>query len=113
MNRLLFRSIREYKKQSILTPLFVILEVLMEVLIPYQMANIIDIGIQGSDLGYVIRTGIILVVMAMLAYFLECLRGNLQRKQERAMRKTCGMIFFIRYRIFLLRISTISPRPAL
>ena len=42
MNRLLFKSIREYKKQSILTPLFVILEVFMEVLIPFQMAKIID-----------------------------------------------------------------------
>ena len=76
MNRLLFRSIREYKKQSILTPLFVILEVLMEVLIPYQMANIIDIGIQGSDLGYVIRTGIILVVMAMLALLFGVFAGK-------------------------------------
>ncbi len=76
MNRLLFRSIREYKKQSILTPLFVILEVLMEVLIPYQMANIIDIGIQGSDLGYVIRNGIILVVMAMLALLFGVFAGK-------------------------------------
>ena len=42
MNRLLFKSIREYMKQSILAPLFVVLEVLMEVLIPFQMAKIID-----------------------------------------------------------------------
>ena len=34
MNKLLFKSIREYKKQSILAPIFVILEVFMEVLIP-------------------------------------------------------------------------------
>lgn len=46
MNRLLFKSIREYKKQTILAPLFVILEVLMEVIIPFQMSYIIDIGIQ-------------------------------------------------------------------
>ena len=48
MNRLLFKSIREYKKQSILAPVFVTLEVFMEVLIPFLMANIIDIGIQGN-----------------------------------------------------------------
>ena len=42
MNRKLFQSIREFKKESILAPIFVILEVLMEVLIPLQMAKIID-----------------------------------------------------------------------
>ena len=46
MNRKLFKSIREYKRESILAPVFVILEVLMEVLIPLQMAKIIDVGIQ-------------------------------------------------------------------
>ena len=50
MNRKLFKSIREYKKESVLAPFFVILEVLMEVLIPLLMANIIDIGIQDGNL---------------------------------------------------------------
>ena len=45
MNRKLLRSVREYKRQSFLTPVLVALEVLMEVLIPLLMANIIDIGI--------------------------------------------------------------------
>ena len=45
MNKTLLRSVREYKKQSVLAPLFVILEVLMEVLIPMEMAKIIDVGI--------------------------------------------------------------------
>lgn len=76
MDRLLFKSIREYKKQSILAPVFVILEVLMEVLIPYQMANIIDVGIQGQDINYVIRIGIELVVMALLALLFGALAGK-------------------------------------
>ena len=45
MNKLLLKSVREYKKQSILTPIFVLLEVLLEVMIPMEMAKIIDIGI--------------------------------------------------------------------
>ena len=49
MNRKLFKSIREYKRESILAPVFVILEVLMEVLIPLQMAKIIDVGIQNGE----------------------------------------------------------------
>ncbi|MBS7175772.1 MAG: ABC transporter ATP-binding protein, partial [Clostridiales bacterium] len=66
MNRKLFQSIREFKKESILAPIFVILEVLMEVLIPLQMAKIIDVGIQNGDLAYIVKMGLILVIMAML-----------------------------------------------
>ena len=76
MNKLLFKSIREYKKQSILAPIFVILEVFMEVLIPYQMANIIDVGIQGQNISYVIQVGLELVAMAMLALLFGALAGK-------------------------------------
>ena len=67
MNRKLLQSVREYKKESILAPVLVVLEVLLEVLIPYLMANIIDIGISGGDMGYITKTGILLVLMAMLS----------------------------------------------
>lgn len=76
MNRLLFKSIREYKKQSILAPLFVVLEVLMEVLIPFQMAKIIDVGIRGENLTYVIEVGLVLVVLALLALLFGALAGK-------------------------------------
>lgn len=56
MNKTLLKSVREYKKQSILAPM-VILEVLMEVLIPMEMANIIDIGMTSGDLHYIIQRG--------------------------------------------------------
>lgn len=65
--RELLKSVREYKKQAIMTPVLVILEVLMEVLIPLLMANIIDIGIQNGDLGYIAKTGLLLIIMAMVA----------------------------------------------
>ena len=76
MNRTLLKSIREYKKQSVLAPLFVILEVFMEVLIPLQMAKIIDVGIAKGDLGYIVKMGVILVVMAMLALWFGVLAGK-------------------------------------
>lgn len=76
MNKTLLRSVREYKKQSILAPLLVVLEVLMEVLIPMEMANIIDTGIANGDLTYIIQRGVILVVMAMLALFFGIQAGN-------------------------------------
>ena len=77
MNKTLFKSIREYKKQSLLAPLLVILEVLMEVLIPLEMAKIIDVGIANGDLGYIIQRGVILVVMAMLALYFGVQAGNM------------------------------------
>lgn len=80
MNRKLFRSIREYKKESILAPVFVVLEVFMEVLIPLLMANIIDIGIANGDMGYITKMGILLVVMAMLALVFGAIAGNMAAK---------------------------------
>ena len=77
MNKKLFKSIKEYKKESILAPILVILEVLMEVLIPLEMAKIIDVGIANGDLGYIVQRGVILVIMAMLALFFGVQAGNM------------------------------------
>ena len=77
MNKKLLQSVREYKKQSIIAPLLVTLEVLMEVLIPLEMAKIIDIGIAEGNLGYIIQRGVILVVMAMLSLFFGISAGNM------------------------------------
>ena len=77
MNKTLLRSVREYKKQSVLAPFFVILEVFMEVLIPMEMAKIIDIGIAQGNLGYIMQRGLILVIMAMLALWFGVLAGNM------------------------------------
>lgn len=76
MNKKLLQSVREYKKQSIITPLLVTLEVLMEVLIPLEMAKIIDIGIAEGNLGYIIQRGLILVIMAMMSLFFGIQAGN-------------------------------------
>lgn len=77
MNKTLLKSVREYKKQSILAPLLVILEVLMEVLIPLEMAKIIDVGIANGNMSYILQRGLILVVMAMLALFFGVQAGNM------------------------------------
>lgn len=49
----------------------------MEVLIPLEMAKIIDVGIANGDLGYIIQRGVILVVMAMLALYFGVQAGNM------------------------------------
>lgn len=77
MNKTLLKSVREYKKQSVMAPLLVVLEVFMEVLIPLEMAKIIDVGITQGDMNYIIQRGVILVVMAMLALFFGVQAGNM------------------------------------
>ena len=66
MNKKLLRSVREYKKQSVLAPVLVILEVLMEVLIPLEMAKIIDVGIANGSVSYVVRMGGLLLLLAII-----------------------------------------------
>ena len=107
MNKTLLKSVREYKKQSILAPLLVILEVLMEVLIPLEMAKIIDVGIANGDMSYILQRGLILVVMAMLALFFGVQAVTWQQLQVPDMPRTCATTSFIRYRISLSKTLTI------
>ena len=107
MNKTLFKSIREYRKQSILTPVLVILEVLMEVLIPLEMAKIIDVGIANGDLTYIVQRGVILVVWQCLHFISVCRREIWRRWHLQDMQRTSVMIFFIRCRTFHSKTLTI------
>ncbi len=65
-----------YKKEAILAPITVILEVLLEIFIPFLMSKIVDIGIANSDIGYVVRIGIMMLVMAMFSLLFGALSGR-------------------------------------
>ena len=67
--------VREYKIFAILTPLVMIGEVLMEVLIPFVMADIIDNGIESGDLSYVISRGLLMVGMSFVSLAFGALGG--------------------------------------
>ncbi len=64
--RILLKEVKEYKTASLLTPLFMILEVVVETLIPLLMATIIDKGINQSDMGAIVRTGILMLLLALV-----------------------------------------------
>lgn len=57
------------RKYSLITPLLVIGEVVLETTIPLIMANIVDVGIANQDIGYVVKMGLLMVLMAMLSLF--------------------------------------------
>ena len=63
----LSRSIREYKKASILTPLLVIVEVILECLIPFVIANLVNEMQAGCSMGVIVRYGIVLIIMSVLS----------------------------------------------
>ena len=80
MIKKLSKYVKEYKKAAILTPFFVILEVIMEVIIPLLMAKIIDVGIQNGDVKYIVEIGGLLIVCAIFSLLFGMLSGRFAAK---------------------------------
>lgn len=76
MYRKLMAYIKEYKLASLLAPIFVSLEVVMEVLIPMMMAQIIDVGLANNNIPYVYKIGIIMMGMALVSLLFGALSGR-------------------------------------
>ena len=62
----LLRYLGSYKKESILAPLFKLLEALFELFVPLVMARIIDIGIKNGDIGYILKMGGLLILLGII-----------------------------------------------
>ena len=76
MIKRLLKCVREYKKDSILSPVFVSGEVVMEVLIPYLMAMLIDYGINESNMGYIVKMGLVLIAAALTSLIFGAMAGR-------------------------------------
>ena len=76
MIKRLLGSVREFRKEALLTPFFVVLEVVMEVVIPAVMALLIDRGIDAHNMGEIWKYGIILVACAALALIFGAAAGT-------------------------------------
>ncbi len=76
MIKILARSIREYKKPAVLTPIFVSLEVIMECIIPFLIATLVNEMKDGCELGVIIRYGVVLVMMAILSLLFGAMAGS-------------------------------------
>ncbi len=84
MFKKLFKSVREYKKVSIYSIIFIILEVLVEVIIPYTMADLLDNGISAGNMNVVTKCGITLIIYALCSLLFGTLAGVF------ASRASCG-----------------------
>ena len=76
MLKTLGAQIKEFKRASIATPIFMILEVVMETIIPLLMASIIDKGVEAGNIGHIYRTGALMVVMAAMGLLWGVLGGK-------------------------------------
>ena len=76
MIKRLSKCIREYKKASLLTPLFVSLEVVMEVIIPYYMGKMLDYGVNLGNMNYIVRVGVMLAVFCIMSLVFGALAGR-------------------------------------
>ena len=76
MIKRLMSCIREYKKTSLLAPLFVSLEVVMEVIIPYFMGKMLDYGVNLGNMNYIIKVGIMLAVFCIMSLVFGALAGK-------------------------------------
>lgn len=66
MLKVLGAQIKEFKKDSLMTPVFMILEVIMEMIIPLLMASIIDDGVNAGNMNHIYKVGAYMVVAAVI-----------------------------------------------
>lgn len=66
MLKTLLKEVKEYKKASLATPCFMILEVAMEMMIPFLMASIIDKGVEVGDMNHIFKVGAVMIVAAAI-----------------------------------------------
>lgn len=76
MLKTLGAQIKEFKKDSLITPVFMILEVIMEMIIPLMMASIIDKGVETGDMGHIYRIGGLMIVAAVAGLVFGIMGGK-------------------------------------
>lgn len=72
----LLKQVKQYKKDSILAPVYSALEVVMEVIIPFVMALLIDEGVEKGNMNKILLYGIIMIVLAMISLFAGMMAGK-------------------------------------
>ncbi|MBQ2089786.1 MAG: ABC transporter ATP-binding protein [Lachnospiraceae bacterium] len=76
MVKKLMAHVKEYKTNAILTPLFMLLEVAMEMVIPLMMASIIDDGVNAGNMNHIYKMGIYMILIALVGLFAGVMGGR-------------------------------------
>ena len=100
MIRTLLKEVKEYKAASIATPIFMILEVLFETLIPFLMASIIDKGVNTGDIYHIYKVGGIMIVAAFLGLLAGMAGGRYGAKASTGFAKNLRNAMFDRIQTY-------------
>ena len=100
MIKILAAQVGEYKKASFATPVFMILEVIMEMLIPLMMASIIDDGVEKGDINHIIMIGIVMVIAAAFGLFCGIMGGVFGAKASAGFAKNLRKTMFEKIQTF-------------
>ena len=100
MIKKILKSLREYKKYAILTPLCVLIEVILEVTIPYLMSRLIDDGIANSNMNVVYEIGIILVGCAFISLIFGITSGIMSSKAGNGFAKNLRRDLYLKVQDF-------------
>lgn len=94
MIRTILGHVKEYKKASIATPLFMIVEVIMEMLIPLLMASIIDDGVNKGDLSHIYKVGAVMIFIAIIGLLAGMAGGRFGAKASTGLAKNLREAMF-------------------
>lgn len=94
MIRTILGHVKEYKKASVVTPLFMIVEVIMEMLIPLLMASIIDNGVNKGDLSHIYEVGTIMIFIAVIGLLAGMAGGRFGAKASTGLAKNLREAMF-------------------
>ncbi|MCI8292177.1 MAG: ABC transporter ATP-binding protein [Hespellia sp.] len=100
MLRTILKEVKEYKTATIITPLFMILEVLMETLIPFLMASIIDQGVNAGNIDYIYKVGGVMVAAAATGLLAGIAGGRYGAKASAGFAKNLREAMFQRIQTF-------------
>ena len=102
MLKTLLTQVKEYKGAAILTPILVILEVILEVAIPFLMSMIIDKGINVNDLDAVMKIGAIMLIASFVSLIAGALAGKYAAKASTGFAKNLRKAMYYNIQEFSL-----------
>ncbi|HHX93423.1 MAG TPA: ABC transporter ATP-binding protein [Clostridiales bacterium] len=94
MLKKLIASVREYKKDTLLSPFFVTMEVLLEVTVPMIMADLIDRGVEVGNMDHIVRRGILLVALALCSLLFGVLAARASARASAGFAKNLRLDLF-------------------
>ena len=100
MLKTLSKHFKEFKKASIATPIFMILEVLMETLIPFLMASIINEGIEKGNINHIYKIGVLMIIISLFSLFSGIMGGTFGAKASTGFAKNLRSAMFEKIQTF-------------